>query len=171
MIVFYLGEDEASRPKYLELFKDYPVLQIGREQIDMDMKDIIQLEQKDIGDITGDGESFLYWVDEEPKSVTDMQKVLHEHHLDIDAMAIETENNLNWKFSKLYDEVSKEAAYFKKRDKLMDLIMAADKTRLAKEENYQKCVMSCWSLLQQDECPERLLDLAIEMLDKANKNI
>lgn len=171
MIIFYLGSQENKRPEWLTHLSRWNVLQIGDKQKDWTMEQLAKASQDDIQDVTGEGVPFLFWVDEDSKDVTDLQKELYDAGLNGRQMAVKTEHNMSWPFSKLYDEVCQEARWFEQRDKLSDLIRAADQKRLEKEPKYQQAVFSCYALLQQEDVPLRLLDLAVEMLEKANQDI
>lgn len=175
MVLMYPGNREADKQYYIDQLKKLgmeEILLVGDEAMDHTLEELRDMSQDSITDFHGEQEPFLFFVQEDPRKVALLQKALHEDGRDIDRMAMQTENNMPWTFRKLYDDVSAEAHWFETREKLADLIRQADVQRLQSEPKYQQAVYSCYTLLQSDqEIPQRLLDMAVEMLEAANQNI
>lgn len=178
MILAYPGNPSLNRETVNDYFKSEPVLWLSGEDLKKSPKAI--MEEASSGARSGNeetgvipaGEDALIYIDGKSREeVEEILKTFPEQPGVRLHMAVHTENNENWPIDQLRKELERESLYFEKRKRLEELIRQADRKRLEAEPNYLRAVGSCIDLLEQPELPERLLDMAIEMLDAANRNV
>lgn len=177
MILMYPGDLELNTEKakaYQDLFKDDDFYWLSDEDFGRPIREVAA--EKAAGQNLRDPEKgqhapLIYIKDRERKEIEDLPDQLKAAGLYGPFMAVSTPLNSGWNLETLLAELDREEAYFSKRRKLEELIAQADRERMKTEPKYAEAVGTCWNMLQQPEFPEKLLDMAIAMLEAANQDI
>lgn len=169
MIAFYASDQDPNTQKLAVLLEQegFQILRLGDDQLDLTMKDILQADTA--GKSTATGPAFLYFDKEPHDAVFALQKKLHALNIPQPAMAVYTENNSTWTLRSLMQEVQREARYFARRDYLATLVHQVSRKEMEENPEFAKAVFMAYSLLQQDELPEDLLEMGIAFLEAAPK--
>lgn len=165
MIIVYPGALASQMEELSDALEGFEYKLCGDESLELPMRDLVENEDLHI-EIPCTKDPFFYFVGEDPKKIGKLQSLLEERKLPVHAMAIETDNNKNWKLKDIMAEVGQEADYFKKRDQLASLIEHADIARMLKDEVYGESVFFARYLLNKDDLDEKTLDLAIKALSE-----
>lgn len=113
----------------------------------------------------------MYVAGKDREELEAMLDILEENGFSDLLMAASTPNNMTWTLRELASELADEKRVFDKRKRLEQLIQEADRERLMTEPKYAQAVMTCYQMLSAEDFPEKLLDMAIAMLEAANQNI
>lgn len=165
MIFIYPG---TLMPRVKEIQKALAGKQIAWLSPDMKhtpMKEIAAHPSFDLDKRAAKGIPFVFCAGEEIDEISRMQSALEAAHLPLHAMAIATNDNAEWTLGYLMEEVGKEAEYFARRDRLADLLKAADPQKMRMDEDYANCHMLALRLLQEDELSESMLDTALRVIE------
>ncbi|MEY8379679.1 DUF3783 domain-containing protein [Ileibacterium valens] len=192
MILIYEGShfrDPKERKKIESLFKDQKIRWISESMLDHTIDELLKapddqvtespvqnavassLSKKVYPNKKHGNPALIYVTDMPRERLEKIPDLLDKNGFDDLFIAVQTPANQSWTLKELLDEMKKEQAYFDKRKVLESLIQAANPERMKTEPKYAEAVMTCWNMLRQPEFPERLLDMAIEMLDAANRDI
>lgn len=181
MILIY-GKDLFNNEqiqKLEEYFKNDELKWISADQLNEPIEELLkpdaaaQTEDADTktADSTSEPMPLVYISGKDRKELEAVLDWMEENGFHDLFLATQTEANVKWNFRELLKEMEAEQAYFNKRKRLENLIEQADQERMKIEPKYQQAVMTCFNMLQQPEFPDRLLDMAIAMLEAANQDI
>ncbi|MCF0258409.1 MAG: DUF3783 domain-containing protein [Erysipelotrichaceae bacterium] len=162
MILIYPGTDGNRLSEYRKALSQYEVIPFGDEKEDMTMAEIVKEAGINPGNPKGVRNPFLFFVNEDRESLSGLLSALEENGLDCSRSAVLTENNRNWKFRDLYEEISREAAYFAKREELADAVAHADPEKIRSDEQYGRIIYAFYEMLQAEKLDEEVLDLALQ---------
>lgn len=162
MIICYAPQS-AKTDALLEELSGYSLLRAGKSHLSMTMDAIAAQNKPDFAD--PGSSSFLYWIDENPEAIFALQRKMKEKGMEECLMAVRTENNRSWKLADLLDEVSTEAAYFHKRDRIHDLLASFSMDVLMANPSLFNSARMAYALLKDDNAPADLLDTVIDYLE------
>ncbi|MCF0260775.1 MAG: DUF3783 domain-containing protein [Erysipelotrichaceae bacterium] len=162
MILIYPGTDGNRLSEYENALSQYEVFFFGDEKEDLSMAEIVKECRISPGSPAGSRSPFLLFVNEDRESISKLLDVLHQKGLDCTRSAVLTPNNRNWKFRDLYEEISREAAYFAKREELAETVRNADPEKIRRDEQYGRIIYAFYEMLQADRLDEDVLDLALQ---------
>lgn len=169
MIFIYPGTLKARKNRLLRVFKDEPVAWLCDFHKGRTMEQIISEPVLDGSKAGSTGLPFVYFVNEPVEKISAWQKEIEQEGLDLQAMAIATEENRSWTLRQLMDEVRREADYFRRRDYLAQRLSQVDRARFARDEDYRRCYLLAADLLREEELSEKMLDTAIAIIDSFSK--
>lgn len=170
MVLVYYGNQFAKKDEIIDVLKKMNVsyIEIGEEDLDHTLGELLKKENSSIN-LESDREIFLYFCDMDVNTITKIDEALKAKGIHVLHKAVRTDTNIGWKLVDLLDHIEAEASYFKKREKLRDLVSHPDQVLLSTNEKYQNLMVMCFELLEETDVPEKMYDTAIQLIENFPK--
>ncbi|EOS61968.1 hypothetical protein C815_00291 [Firmicutes bacterium M10-2] len=170
MVLVYYGNQFAKKDKIVDVLKKMNVsyIEIGEEDLDYTLGELLEKEKSSIN-FESDREIFLYFCDMDVNTITKIDEALKAKGIHVLHKAVRTDTNIGWKLVDLLDHIEAEASYFKKREKLRNLVSHPDQVLLSTNEKYQSLMVMCFELLEETDVPEKMYDTAIQLIENFPK--
>lgn len=168
LIYLYSGTEPELADSLEKLYTEngQEVVRIGDAALDLTLAEMMASPPEDTG---GSQPAFLYYGGLEVPEIEKLEKEVSKSGLVCYRKAVENDNNRQWKLGNLMKEVDKEAAYFKMRDRLWNLIENADQEKLKSDPQYYMICSMAYGLLQQNVGPE-VLETAAKAIENYKKS-
>ena len=115
-------------------------------------------------------EMIIYFTEDEREQIIPLFHHFEQQGLAHPVAAIETPNNLKMTLKEELEDLLAEEQYFKKRNRLVEFLENVNSKRLEQDGQYREFVMLVFSLLQQEQLPEKVVDEMIQIMDDLNSN-
>lgn len=165
MVLVYYGNEIDKKPVIDKVFKD-----LGLEKRDLGDEDLNATvgelaDNPGTSDLAGDKPLFLYYDRMDGKEIQKVEKALKENGLHITRKALRTDNNEKWTLEALMYEIGREDEWFRKTNRLYQLVTHPDKARLANDPAYMTMMAQAFALLEENDMSEEQLDGAIAAIE------
>ncbi|WP_297566661.1 DUF3783 domain-containing protein [uncultured Faecalibaculum sp.] len=166
MVLVYYGRDMDKKPVFDRIFRDLGIAK--RDLGDADLNATVgELADGDgqSRDLSGDKPLFLYYDKLDSKEIQKVEAALKEAGLRVSRKAVRTENNKKWTLEALMYEIGREDEWFRKTNRLYQLVTHPDKARLASDPAYMALMAQSFALLEENDMSEEQLDQAIAAIE------
>lgn len=168
MVLYYAGTQEDRSKDLEKILAAYgqQLRKIDDAALEQTLDELVSSPDAPVctGQYTYD--PFLFFTDLDRESITRLQQDLKAAGIRIDHKAVKTADNASWKLETLLKEVAKEAAWFKKRERLYDLVTHPDMKKLQEDEMYAKTMATAYAILRSEKADENMIDLALQAVEE-----
>lgn len=163
-VLIYLGEETDKEEQLIKILNisgiEYSF--VGDDDLSIKMSELLSKRTKN--GLQGKGHGFIYIDEADVKEIQKFDNLLKENNVDIPRKAIKTENNLSWTLGSLLKEVNEEYEYFCLKDEIHAIVMNPDREKLNTDGDYLRLMSMAFSLLEDDQAPKEVLEIALKAL-------
>lgn len=166
MVLVYYGNEIDKKPVFDRIFQDLGLAKrdLGDADLNATVGELADTEAQ-TADLKGDKPLFLYYDKLDSKAIQQVEAALKQAGLHVSRKAVRTENNEKWTLEALMYEIGREDEWFRKTNRLYQLVTHPDKERLASDPAYMALMAQSFALLEENDMSEEQLDQAIAAIE------